>query len=338
MSIYHHGSSSDSDCTSSDDDRRDVVIVQGGQVLVRGQQAVEGAYSDGEDPVEEEIGADMPSALTMESHLKMEDFNKLNVQDYYVEIKGSMVDFAKIDGQAEWRPQAGNEHIFQRVSSVVDGVPVREGNLRKGILVDAAWKWYHNTHHVDVGLEITGVLGNVQTKTGKAFSAIAPANVFYKDGEKCFRPAHIMSRNMLENHDLCKIESLDNDIKAEAGQPWSYVKASSVIVDLLKANTAYFGIKMVFPTAADGFLKVNNKVIAVCRKYLEEQQDLPFIDFNKFSVKAHRVDNQPWDSPEGIVSDIAGHDEAEKSEFETSRMCNVGKICGVLTLTTALLK
>lgn len=326
---YESNSDYESDCASSDDERRSTVLSTGGQI------------SDDEYEGAEPIRASVPSELKLESHLKMEDFNNDGgpfVQDYYVEIKGSMVEFSKIDGLAEWRPQAGNEYIFQRVSSVVDGVPVREGNLRKGALLDASWKWYHNTHDLDVGLEITGVLGNVQTRTGKAYSVIAPANQFYKDGEKCFRPAHIVSRNMLENHDLCNIDALDNDIKAEAGQPWSYVKASSVIVSLLKANKKYFGIEMVFPSSSDGFLKVNNKVIDVCRKYLEEQQDIPFIDYNKFAVKAHRVDGLAWDSPEGVIGDLTGHDEADKAYFETARMHSTKKICGVLTLTTVLMK
>jgi hypothetical protein len=302
-------------------------------VYVRGEQQEVGDQEDSE-----EIAGEMDDNA-IESHITTSDFSGgVYTFDVYAEIEDSMDNMGMIDGQAEWTPQAGNEYIFQRVASVVDGVPQRVGNLRKGVLLGAKWKWYRNDHAVDVGLEVTGIRGNVHTQTGKAFSAVAPANQFYKDGEECFQPAHIMSRNMLENYSLCKIEEIDNDIKPEAGEAWSYVKASSVIIDLLKANKEYFGIEMRMPSSRDGLIKVNNKVIEVCRKYLEKQQDIPFIDFNKFSIKAHRIDGEPWGSPKNVINDISGHDECDKAHFETTRLHDVKKICGVLQVTAALLQ
>jgi hypothetical protein len=38
--------------------------------------------------------------------------------------------------------------------------------------------------------------------------------------------------------------------------------------------------------------------------YLEEQQDIPFIDFNKFSIKAHRIDGEEWGSPKNVINDF----------------------------------
>ena len=306
-------------------------------VYVRGEQQAVGDQEENVD--DEEIGSQEIDDQALESHITMDDFRHgIFTQDFYVEIEGSMSDFGQIDGLAEWTPDAGSEHIFQRVGKVVNGVPERVGNLKNGVMLGARWKWYRNPHDVDVGLEITGVLGNVHSRTGECYSAVVPSNKFYKDGEQCFRPSHIMSRNMLENYAVCNIEELNNDIKPEANAPWSYVKASSVIIDLLKANKEFFGIEMKFPASREGLMKVNNKIIDVCREYLKEQHDIPFIDFNKFSVKAHRMGSEPWDSVKGIINDISGHDEADKAHFETTRMHDTKKICGVLELTVALMK
>lgn len=309
------------------------------------EQKVGAAMSDEEEfPSDEEradnseIGEEEEEEI--ETHITDQDFRDgVHEQEYYVEIEGSLNEFGEVEGLAEWSALPGNEHIYQPVASTVDGVQQRGGDITKGLLLDARWEWVNSTAPpgLDIGLNISGTHGNVHTARGKTFSIIAPAGKMVTSGKSCFKPTDVISRNALENYDVCNIEELDNDIKEEKGKSWDYVKRSSVIINLLQANMKAFNIKRLdLPKNPDDLVKVPSAVIAVCKDYLLKKQDIPFTNFNTFKVTADRVDGEAWDSTKNVINDIAGHEQEEQSYYETTRMDNKFKITGLLVLKKAL--
>lgn len=312
-------------------------------VTTGNEQNVGAALSDEEefDSYEERAeNSEIGEEDEIETHITDQDFRDgVHEQEYYVEIEGSLSEFGEIQGLAEWSALPGNEHIYQPVASTVDGVQERGGDVTKGLLLDARWEWVNSTAPpgLDIGLNISGTHGNVHTARGKTFSIIAPAGKMVTSGKSCFKPTDVISRNALENYDVCNIAELDNDIKEEKGKSWDYVKRSSVIINLLQANMKAFNIKRLdLPKNPDDLVKVPSAVIAVCKDYLLKKQDIPFTNFNTFKVTADRVDGEAWDSTKNVVNDIAGHEQEEQSYYETTRMDNKFKVTGLLVLKKAL--
>ena len=271
------------------------------------------------------------------SHLTKEDFGKgVATDEFWVHISGTMNCLGEIAGQAEWTPEPGSEHIFQMIEGVVDGVPKMKGDLKQGVLLGAQWDYVESTFPVDVALDMSGVVGMVRTAQGKHHSVIVPAGKTVKPKRSCFRPTDCISRNMLETFNLYNAKNLNNDVKREDGESWSYVKKSSPVISLIRANRSYFKVQMTLPSGSEGFVKVPNKIIDTCMKFLKEKQQVPFTNFNKFKVVATRTDGREFNNPEGVVDDISGHDMGDKEYIQSVRMNNECHIKALLVLTRAL--
>lgn len=281
------------------------------------------------------------SEEVIQTHITDEDISDgIHDQEYYVTIKGSLNDFGEIEGLSEWKAHPGNEHIYQPLEVNSDGDLERTGDVTKGLILDTSWIHVHSTapEGIDIGLNISGVEGNVHTARGETFSIIVPGGGrTVVCGRSCFKPKGVITRNALENHRICDTANIGEDVIRQSGKSWGYVKRSSVIINLLKSNQGKFDIKLRLPSDPEALIKVPNHMIDTCISYLESKQNIPVVDFNHFTVTSKRIDGEAWDSTKNVIDDIAGHDQEEQSRYETVRMDNKFTVTGLLLIRKGLL-
>lgn len=243
------------------------------------------------------------------AHVRTQDFDKHTDRTYLVEFTGSLADFQRGTASTTWTVAPGNEHVYQRISGKVDGKPVFEGDLKKGILTEVIIEAVDIGHPVPIGLQIDGVEGTYYSAQGKSYAFIGFPRTKETVNRSVFAPLDTITRKMLEEHSDLSAEAMRSQCMKFDGPGKSdqrFVPNTSTLGRMLRLNAEAFGMNFNnVPENDEVLFGAPAEIVEVCLNEFEKAQKVRFVDFGNFKINAVRADYpDDWTHASGVVDNL----------------------------------
>jgi hypothetical protein len=257
----------------------------------------------------EAAAVSQPQSIEDTTHLTVENFDDHDTRKFWAKIQGSAKDIAKGIISTTWRAPPGKEHIYQRIVGYDGDKPIYEGDLTKGIMLDAMIGFVKNTYHFDIGVTIDGVQGEEVADDGKFYACIIPARTMQpvKLDQPCFTPhaKNKITARVLEEHRDTNVKHLEASIfRQNNNDVYCLVDNLSVVADMLRLNKKKLGLHIDLRSDIPGYLKAPSDLVDACLKKYSDSQRVNFLDMPKFGIHFHRVGGLAWDDPAGIIDNV----------------------------------
>lgn len=272
------------------------------------------------------------------TQLTTADFDRHTKRTFFVTLEASLNDLQRGTKAAEWHAEEGKEHIFQRISGMVNGKPLYDGDVTKGVMLGMNLWNVSSTFPVDIGVNLTGVLGGFYEKGGKSYAFIAEAGKTVNYGGKCIhQPASPITREMLAKYDDTSVEKLKDTYARVGSGMTTMVDNNSPLGEMLRINAGAFNMTIAPPRGAQCHLVVPNDVVDACIARYEMDQKVDFMNMKNFKGTFERVGAATWDDPAGLIDNIRSTQRGADGHVGNKRLENVYKITAMVEVALNLM-
>lgn len=232
-----------------------------------------------------------------------------------VEIGGTMNEFNAKQAQPVWRISDETKHIF---GGPGNGALLNSSNKlpKQSILQQVKLLSVQNTFPVSLGVNLTGVDGNVFSHKGDKFAEIVFPHTNWH-GEKVLSQNDVRSTNNFKARypDYTGVSLREKGIVVIPGKDYKYVAVDHPVVDMMRANSDMLQSNIDDQLTIDGqWKKVDDEVYELCMSQLEKQleNDIPASDLNNFMVSAEKVGGgQKWNNTNDMIIPIGSNIEEQ---------------------------
>lgn len=261
------------------------------------------------------------STIDPNAHLTVDDFESgVQTCTIYAKVRGSMMDFGSDAQKAIWSVSTSNNpDMFKRRVFTPEGDHAYEGDLSKGIVLNAKQTMVKNTYPVDIGAHVSGIFPQTFGSNGEYATIISSGTTAPVYMERSiFAPKNTITLGILEKYDSVNFDPNDFVV---SNNKLTLVSNSSPIADMMRLNQNAFDPPIQMPPPhVEGWLEIHPDVVTACVEAFDEHKRVNFVDFNNLQVEFARADGKRWDDESHVIGDLIGAHPDEQEWMKASRM------------------